>query len=542
MKTKSVYLLLILCLLGNLLSAQVNTYTTNRTSTQITPSTIATKWFNGTDSTNLGVGFSSNFQTVGGKYNTALGAFTLSFNTNGFYNTAIGYKSMEKVFQSNNTAIGSHSMLKSTNSSRNVAIGFKTMEENLVSNDNVAIGHRAMNKNQYGSFNVAIGQDAHYGSTIDSLNVAIGSLALSNVLNSGPGSKNVAIGAVAMSSGGTEAVAIGNYAGANFYQEGVTIGAFSQRYSGTNTAIGDSVMAIGNNLKSNTAIGHAAMKNSSLFLVGGLPDAKPEENVAIGSYALMGVGGRRNVAIGNSAMRKATLAYENVAIGNGSMINFTNSFLFGNTAIGDSSMVSMTAAKQNTSLGYLSGKGITTGNQNTIIGTNVTVNTPTATNLTIIASNYTGGGSNKVILGNTSVSSIGGYAAFSNYSDKRLKTDILTDKTLGLDFVMGLKTATYRYKEDSNELLRNGLIAQDLEKLCQELGVTFDGLNIDDDLIQTRSIAYDKLVIPLINAHQELAFELDILSHKYEKLKAKNEELSQVKEKIIALQNQQLKP
>lgn len=534
MNLKTLTLLAFVLLLGNSLEAQVNTYTTNRTSTQITPSTIATKWFNGSDSTNLGVGFGSNFQITSGQHNTSLGYLTTSSNNTGSFNTAIGSRALEKIRQSTNTALGFEAMNKSTNSSQNVAIGAFSMHDNLVSKDNVALGYQAMRRNTYGYKNTALGYRALYGNTIDSLNTVIGQFAMQNAVGTGAGSENTAIGYAAMSLGGTQAVAVGNYAGSNAYQDqSVSIGNYAQYRSSGNVTIGDSALFLGSNPTRNTAIGNGAMRNSTLQVVGGLPDAVPEENVAIGNEALHRIGGRRNVAVGNKAMHNATLAYENVAIGEESMINFTNSFLKGNTAMGDFTLPDMTAASNNTAIGHEAGKGITTGSDNTLIGADITVTTPISTNLTVIGAAVTASGSNKVIIGNPSVTSVGGYAAFTNYSDKRLKTNITYDNLLGLNFISQLQPATYTYKEDQNKVIRNGLIAQDVAEVLSSLKKEFSGIQTDEN--GYFSISYEKLVLPLINAHQELDKELSKLELRYQQALDRNTKLKAVLPKIDQL-------
>jgi hypothetical protein len=109
----------------------------------------------------------------------------------------------------------------------------------------------------------------------------------------------------------------------------------------------------------------------------------------------------------------------------------------------------------------------------------------------------------KVVIGNSSVTTIGGYANWSNYSDIRLKENIHYTKKIGLDFIMKLKTVSYNYKDDKNKTRRDGLIAQDVKKVMDDLDIDFSGLIIDNDQLKTMNLSYQTFVIPLINSIQE---------------------------------------
>ena len=109
----------------------------------------------------------------------------------------------------------------------------------------------------------------------------------------------------------------------------------------------------------------------------------------------------------------------------------------------------------------------------------------------------------KIVLGSSSVNSIGGYASWTVYSDKRLKENIVYNDALGLDFINQLQTVSYNFIEDLNKKRRDGLIAQDVQQTMNNLNVDFSGLIIDNDPEQTLNLSYEEFVIPLINAVQE---------------------------------------
>jgi uncharacterized small protein (DUF1192 family) len=124
------------------------------------------------------------------------------------------------------------------------------------------------------------------------------------------------------------------------------------------------------------------------------------------------------------------------------------------------------------------------------------------------------------VLGNTSATTVGGYGAWTNYSDARLKENIIYKGDLGLDFIMKMKTVSYNYIDDENKRRRDGLIAQDVQQAMKELGVEFSGLVVDDDEMKTLNLSYGEFVIPLINAVKEQQAEIEALKKEIEELKA----------------------
>lgn len=97
-----------------------------------------------------------------------------------------------------------------------------------------------------------------------------------------------------------------------------------------------------------------------------------------------------------------------------------------NTAVGSKALYSNTTGPHNTSLGYHSVYNLHGGGSNTVVGS---LAFPTGSTT---YTNYTGFGyyvgssvsdpSNRVEIGNTSVSWIGGQVTWSTYSDERIKT------------------------------------------------------------------------------------------------------------------------
>jgi hypothetical protein len=224
-------------------------------------------------------------------------------------------------------------------------------------------------------------------------------------------------------------------------------------------------------------------------------------NVAVGVNALSAniEGGVDNTALGFMALSKNTIGSRN-------------------TAEGSSALQENETGNDNTAIGYHALISNVTGSKNTIIGFNADVANTDLTNATAIGSEAVVNASNKIVLGNASAITIGGYGAWSNYSDRRLKENIVYKNDLGLNFITGLKTVSYNYKNDSNKRRRDGLIAQDVQQTLKELNIDFSGLIIDDDKDKTLNLSYSDFVIPLINAVQEQQKKIESLESRLAKL------------------------
>ena len=100
-------------------------------------------------------------------------------------------------------------------------------------------------------------------------------------------------------------------------------------------------------------------------------------------------------------------------------------------------------------------------------------------------------------------------------SDRNFKREI-SDLDLGLNLITKLKPSQYNYKiDDENSPKMYGLIAQDLEKSLEEVGVEKNSVWLlqhepnDNEKESDYSLDYLKLTPVLINAIQELSTELE---------------------------------
>jgi len=150
-----------------------------------------------------------------------------------------------------------------------------------------------------------------------------------------------------------------------------------------------------------------------------------------------------------------------------------------------------------------------------------------------IGNSATVNASNKVVIGNSSVTSIGGYANWSNFSDGRFKRNIKEDVP-GLAFITKLRPVTYTLDVDAinefnskdlpadkklhtlnpekkNEIF-TGFMAQEVEQVANSLGYNFSGIDKPTNASkQTYALRYSDFVVPLVKAVQEQQKQIDEL-------------------------------
>jgi len=145
-----------------------------------------------------------------------------------------------------------------------------------------------------------------------------------------------------------------------------------------NTAVGASALGSGTGSR-NTAVGYGAMQNYS------------------------GTSFDNNTSVGYSNMSALTSGKANTSIGAEAMLALTTGT--NNTAIGQQTLMSVTG-DENTAVGSSAGNAITSGSRNTFVGRGSNASVNNLTNSTAIGYNATVDASNKIQLGNTSVTSV----------------------------------------------------------------------------------------------------------------------------------------
>jgi trimeric autotransporter adhesin len=451
-------------------------------------------------------------------FNTSLGYQTLTINTTGGGNTAIGYQALNSNTTGNwNTAIGNASLYSNTAGYQNTANGFNALYENTTGHNNTANGYRALYFNTTGNYNVANGDNTLTSNTSGSDNTANGYRALTT-----------------------------NTTGIN------------------NTAIGKNALYYNTTGHNNTANGFSTLVQNTTGY----------NNTANGIEALYyNTSGHNNTAGGDFALNNNTTGDHNTASGTESL--YANTTGFENTSIGYYTLYSNTSGDYNTAIGTNAGSFNDANNNCSFFGHDADQSVLTNfSNSTALGNGSRITASNQVRIGNSAVTSIGGYTGWSNVSDGRYKKDV-KENVPGLAFINQLKPVTYKldvrgirdflgedrageegsegFHENAPEqkglieagimekeqILYTGFIAQDVEKAASELGFEFSGVDKPQNENSLYGIRYAEFVVPLVKAVQELnainetqKTTIGDLKQAVDELKAQNERLIQRFEKI----------
>jgi hypothetical protein len=420
-----------------------------------------------------------------------------------------------------------HGHISQTGTGQSVFLGEEAgYNDDLNSNENVFVGYQAGNMNIGGKQNVAIGNQALYNNIVDN-NTVVGYQCL---YNSTRGYRNTAVGykTIYSNTTGSDNVAVGFET------------LFNNTTGSSNVAIGRLAL-YGNqwnaNGSNNVAIGYEALYNNSVG----------DYNVVLGYRALYGYqwgsqNGHYNIAIGyeplqgnSSGRNNIALGYQvlynnehgNLNMGIGSCALYNNKGGLNNVAVGDSALYNNTSGRRNTALGHLA---FFSGND--------------YTNSTALGygANITAG--DQVRIGNKDVTSIGGFADWTNVSDGRFKKDVKED-VAGLDFIMKLRPVTYHLDMDAvagffhtpnsvrsreseqikEEETQIGFIAQEVEQAANELDFDFHGVDKPKNKDDYYGLRYAEFVAPLVKAVQEQQKLIEQQGQMIQELKKEVEEL-----------------
>ena len=346
-----------------------------------------------------------------------------------------------------------------------------------------------------------------------------------------------------------------------------TIAAGYTGYSG-NSNVSFGYGALSNPLAgfTNVAVGYEALYSNTAGY----------ENTANGCKALFSnATGSSNTAIGNRALYANTTGYYNTANGVYSLISNTTGYC--NTASGVYSLFPNNTGNGNTANGVYSLMSSRTGNHNTAVGYYSDVNADNLNNTTAIGYNAKATASDQVRIGNSTVISIGGYAAWSNLSDGRAKKNIREDVP-GLDFINRLQPVTYnldldvvdellksddpkinhfrdsvraarspeekaieaKSRANKEKMLQTGFVAQDVEETAKRIGYDFSGVDVDEMGIY--GLRYAEFVVPLVKAVQELSGTNDAKDAAIASLQEQaNEFIEALKEQKQQIEKQQIR-
>ena len=259
--------------------------------------------------------------------------------------------------------------------------------------------------------------------------------------------------------------------------------------------------------------------------------------------------GAQNTAIGLNALGSNTAGLDNTALGWGALWdNLTGDF---NTASGRAALQANVDGSNNSGFGYqalrnnASGTGNTahgraslfanlTGDNNTALGFNAFNTGTNFSNSTAVGFSSVITGSNQVRIGNNAVTSIGGFAGWTNVSDGRFKKEV-RENVPGLRFIKRLTPVTYKLdmnamatflnipmenrnltdEQSKGNSLQTGFIAQDVERVARSLDFEFSGIDAPKNSSDHYGLRYAEFVVPLVKAVQE---QQDIIETQKEEL------------------------
>lgn len=217
--------------------------------------------------------------------------------------------------------------------------------------------------------------------------------------------------------------------------------------------------------------------------------------------------GDRTTAVGRLALENVTTGTDSVAVGYNAGASFTTES--SNTAVGSTALRDMVGSS-NTAIGASAGTNMLTGSNNSYLGSG--------------ANGVTRNESNKIVLGNSSITNI--YAqvtSITSLSDARDKKNI-EPLEVGLDFVNALKPVTFDWNmrptldNDGNEIPGGKIDMPDSGFIAQDLIVAEDTTGLVDYLQLTYRENPDKLqatqgrLIPiLVKAIQDLSAKVAAL-------------------------------
>jgi hypothetical protein len=227
-----------------------------------------------------------------------------------------------------------------------------------------------------------------------------------------------------------------------------------------------------------------------------------------------------------------------------------------NSFFGEAAGFFNSGGNNNSAFGESAGSNVTSGSKNTFIGFNADYYSQgIVNNATAIGNGATITSNNSVRIGNSSVTSIGGYSKWKVISDGRVKKNI-KQNVPGLAFINKLQPITYNLDLDATDkiiarppvkdkdgkiiqptqtelnarkakeqIVYTGFIAQDVEKAAKSLNYDFSGVDAAKNDHDLYGLRYADFVVPIVKAIQELSAQDDESKKQNENLQKQIDEL-----------------
>ena len=375
------------------------------------------------------------------------GGLNLGQNSGG--NVLVGFQAGTALTSgTQNLMLGANSGPATTTGSNNLFLGGGSGAANVGGSNNLFLGVNSGMANVGGNFNVFAGSSSGAANTSGSSNLFVGWV--SGFKNTS-GSSNLFLG---------QASGYNNTTGHDNL-----FGGYASGYG--NTTGSDNLFSGSNSGYSNTS---------------------GSQNLFGGSYSgNANTSGTGNLFLGHYSGFQSSTGNYNLFLG--SQCGFANSSGSSNTFAGQNSGTANTTGSNNVFYGANSGLNNTTGSDNLALGAGADFPSGSVlVNATAIGYNAVANASNKVRLGNTSVTVIEGQVPFSNPSDARFKYQVQANVP-GLRFITRLRPVTYRldaakldaftrtgvlpagFSPDAAAPVQTGFLAQEVEQAAQSRGL-----------------------------------------------------------------------
>jgi len=273
-------------------------------------------------------------------------------------------------------------------------------------------------------------------------------------------------------------------------------------------------------------------------------------NTATGYYAGYGnIGGNNNTATGYFSIESGEFGIANTATG--------------------AYTITQNEGHRNVADGAYSGEGSSYYNNCTLIGYDADHSVSNADNSTALGNGSRITDYDQVRIGNSSVTSIGGFVGWTNISDGRMKKNVKEDVP-GLAFITKLRPVTYNldvseirtflgedivvspgtaemvgangqkldmpakpeWNQEKEKINYTGFIAQEVEATAEQIGYDFSGVDKPNNENSLYGIRYAEFVVPLVKAVQELDELNKTKDVIIEDLQSENEDIKMRLEKL----------
>ena len=475
------------------------------------------------------------------------GGINIGQNTVG-NNIYIGFMAGAVTTGTLNQFIGYHSGKINTTGNFNQFSGYQSGLVNTTGSQNLFTGFQSGNKNTTGSNNQFSGTKSGYNNTTGNSNYFSG---YQSGLNNTTATGNHFEGSQSGYSNTTGAD--NNFIGfqSGFFNTTGSQNKFSGNFSGYQNTTGRNNQFDGLRAGQNNTTGEG---NQFTGLLCGASNTTGVNNQFDGfQCGYSNTIGGENLYNGYQSGYSGTTGSKNVFVGLQSGLANTSGSQ--NQFIGWKSGYNNSTGTNNTFVGYLAGANITTGYDNISVGSGSGPAIANLFNTVAIGYGATISTNNAVVIGNTNTTTIGGYSPWTVLSDARFKYNIKSN-VLGLAFIKKLRPVTYQidtkkldaftkngvlnasFIEDNNATMHTGFLAQDVEKVADELGISFDGVHKPENDNDHYSLAYAQFVVPLVKAVQEQQVQIEKLIVENQLISAQLADMKELKIAMAAMRRE----